>query len=144
MTGSYGSKGTGAAIEPQYQFIMWLVPTIEKLPTSHKFTIGERIETTALDVLDALIEATYTRSTCGICGMQAGGSRSCASCCDSPPISDCWTDAATSMRRRALAETGRLIGGWMKSFRPGPGFAVGGDAPWTPQVKKKRGQEVKT
>jgi hypothetical protein len=36
------------------------VPTIEKFPKSHKFTIGDRIEITALDVLDALMEATYT------------------------------------------------------------------------------------
>jgi hypothetical protein len=55
------SKRTGAAIEAHYQFLAWLVPTIEKLPKSHKFTIGDRIETIALDVLEALIEATYTK-----------------------------------------------------------------------------------
>ena len=55
------SKRTGAAIEAHYQFLAWLVPTIEKFPKSHKFTIGDRIETVALDVLEALIEATYTR-----------------------------------------------------------------------------------
>ena len=55
------SRRTGVAIEAHYQFLAWLVPTIEKLPKSHKFTIGDRIETIALDVLEALIEATYTR-----------------------------------------------------------------------------------
>jgi hypothetical protein len=40
---------------------MWLAPTLEKFPRSHKFTIGDRIETLALDVLEALIEATYRR-----------------------------------------------------------------------------------
>ena len=54
------SKRTGAAIEAHYQFLMWLVPTIEKFPRSHKFTIGDRIGTIAIDVLEALIEATYT------------------------------------------------------------------------------------
>ena len=54
------SKRTGAAIEAHYQFLAWLVPTIEKFPKSRKFTIGDRIETIALDVLEALIEATYT------------------------------------------------------------------------------------
>jgi hypothetical protein len=43
------------------QFLAWLMPTIEQLPKSHKFTIGDRIQTIALDVLEALIEATYTR-----------------------------------------------------------------------------------
>jgi hypothetical protein len=37
------SRRTGAAIESHYQFLAWLVPTIEKLPKSHKFTIGDRI-----------------------------------------------------------------------------------------------------
>jgi 23S rRNA-intervening sequence protein len=55
------SKRTGAAIESHYQFLTWLVPTIEKLPKSHKFTIGDRIQTTSLDVLEALIEATYSK-----------------------------------------------------------------------------------
>jgi Reverse transcriptase (RNA-dependent DNA polymerase) len=58
---SDNSKRTGAAIEAHYRFLAWLVPTIEKFPKSHKFTIGDRIETIALDVLEALIEATYTR-----------------------------------------------------------------------------------
>jgi hypothetical protein len=52
------SKRTGATIEAHYQFLAWLVPTIEKFPKSHKFTIGDRIETIALE---ALIEAIYTK-----------------------------------------------------------------------------------
>jgi hypothetical protein len=55
------SKHTGAAVEPHYQVLAWLLPTVEKFPRSHKFTLGARIETTALNVLEALIEATYTR-----------------------------------------------------------------------------------
>jgi hypothetical protein len=58
------SKRTGAAIEAHYQFLAWLVPTIEKFPKSHKFTIGDRIETIAFDVLEALIQAT-DRTRCG-------------------------------------------------------------------------------
>ena len=55
------SKRTGAAVEAHYQFLLWLLPTVEKFPKSHKFTLGDRIETIALNVLEALIEATYTR-----------------------------------------------------------------------------------
>ena len=39
------SRRTGAAIEAHYQFLAWLVPTIEKFPKSHKLTIDDRIET---------------------------------------------------------------------------------------------------
>ena len=55
------SKRTGAAIEAHYRFLAWLAPVVAKFPKSHKFTLGDRIEAIALDVLEALIEATYTR-----------------------------------------------------------------------------------
>lgn len=45
----------------RHQFVLWLVPTVEKFPRSQKFLLGDRIQTTALDVLEGLIEATNTR-----------------------------------------------------------------------------------
>jgi hypothetical protein len=55
------ARKTGPAVEAHFQFLMWLVPAIEKFPRSQKFLLGDRIQTTALDVLECLIEATYTR-----------------------------------------------------------------------------------
>jgi hypothetical protein len=55
------SKRTGPAVEARSQFQTWLMPTVEKFPRSHKFTIGDRIEIAALDVLEMLIEAAYTK-----------------------------------------------------------------------------------
>ena len=55
------AKRTGAAIEAHYQFLLWLGPTLEKFPKDKKFTLGDRIQNQALDILEALIEATYTR-----------------------------------------------------------------------------------
>ena len=37
------------------------MPTVERFPRSQKFLLGDRIQATALDVLERLIEATYTR-----------------------------------------------------------------------------------
>ena len=37
------------------------MPTVGKFPRSHKFTLGDRIEAVALGVLEALIDATYTK-----------------------------------------------------------------------------------
>ena len=56
------SRHTGPVLEQTYQFILWLIPTIEKFPRSQKFLLGDRIQSTALDVLEGLIEATYTRN----------------------------------------------------------------------------------
>ena len=45
------SKRTGAAIEAHYQFLLWLGPALENFPKGHKFTLGDRIMSHALDVL---------------------------------------------------------------------------------------------
>ncbi len=55
------ARSTGVALEAHYRFVVWLVPTLERFPRSQKFLLGDRIQHTALDVLERLIEATYTR-----------------------------------------------------------------------------------
>ena len=59
------ARTTGAALEAHYRFVLWLVPTVERFPRKQKFLLGERIQATALDVLERLIEATYTRQRRG-------------------------------------------------------------------------------
>jgi hypothetical protein len=55
------SRRTGAAVEAHYQFLAWLLPVLEKFPRPRKFSLGDRIELIALDILEFLIEATYTK-----------------------------------------------------------------------------------
>ena len=56
-----GPQQGGAALEAMHRFMLWLSPTVNKFPRSQKFVLGDRIEGIALDVLERLIEATYTR-----------------------------------------------------------------------------------
>ena len=44
-----------------YRFGLWLVPAVEKFPRRQKFLLVDRLQATALDVLERLVEATYTR-----------------------------------------------------------------------------------
>ena len=55
------ARETGPALEAHYRFLLWLVPAVERFPRRQKFLLGDRIQSTALDVLDSLIEATYTK-----------------------------------------------------------------------------------
>jgi hypothetical protein len=109
------SKRTGAAIEAHYQFLAWLAPTVEKFPRSYKFTIGDRIQATALDALEALIEATYTRDRSQHLRRANLGIEKLRF------LLRLTADLRLLDRRRyehaarALDETGRLIGGWMKA-----------------------------
>ena len=56
-----GARRVGPALESMYRFVLWLVPTVEKFPRRQRFLLGDRLQATALDVLERLVEATYTR-----------------------------------------------------------------------------------
>jgi hypothetical protein len=73
------AKRTGAAIEAHYRFLLWLGPTLEKFPRDKRFTLGDRIQTIALDILEELIEATYTSLAPSIYGGRTWRLRSFAS-----------------------------------------------------------------
>lgn len=50
-----------AAIESTYQLLLWLIPVLEGFPRSQKFQLADRMQSCALDVLDLLIEAAYSK-----------------------------------------------------------------------------------
>ena len=56
----------GPALEAMYVFIRWLVPTVERFPRSQKFLLGDRLQAQALNVLEDLIEATWSRRREGV------------------------------------------------------------------------------
>jgi hypothetical protein len=112
---SDNSKRTGAAIEAHYQFLTWLMPTVEKFPRSHKFTIGDRIETAALDVLDMLIEATYTRDRLQPLRQANLGIEKLRFLLRLAADLKLLDRRRYEHAARALDETGRLIGGWTKA-----------------------------
>jgi hypothetical protein len=107
-------RQTGPALEAMYRFLLWLVPTVEKFPRSQKFLLGDRIQTTALDVLERLVEATYTR---------ARGPMLTAANLGIEKLRILFRLSLDlkllDMRRyehaaRSLDEIGRMIGGWRK------------------------------
>ena len=55
------ARSMGPALEFHYRFLLWLVPAVEQFPRRQKFLLGDRIQNTALDVLERLIEAVYVK-----------------------------------------------------------------------------------
>ena len=49
------------AITKLYDYILWLIPKLEKFPRSQKFLLADRMENLLLDILELLIEAAYSR-----------------------------------------------------------------------------------
>ncbi len=49
------------AVQACHDLLGWLIPQLDKLPRSRRFTLGERLEAGCLEVLEALVEAAYSR-----------------------------------------------------------------------------------
>ena len=108
------ARTTGAALEAHYSFILWLVPAVERVPRNRKFLLGDRIQAAALDVLERLIEATYTRRrTAHLAGANLGLEKLRF-------LFRLAHDLRAIDRRRyefaarSLDETGRRVGAWRK------------------------------
>ena len=112
---SDNAKRTGAAVEAHYQFMLWLAQAIEKFPKTHKFTAGDRIYGIALDVLEALIEATYTRDRQQQLRRANLGIEKLRFLLRLAADLRLLNRQRYEYAARTLDETGRLIGGWMKA-----------------------------
>ncbi len=109
-----GSKHTGVALEKAYQFTLWLIPTVEKFPRKQKFLLGDRIETAALDILEGIVDATYTRNRKPILrkvNLRLEKLRLLSRLCVDLKLIDA---RRYEYAVRNLDELGRLVGGWMK------------------------------
>ena len=121
------SRRTGAALEAHYQFIIWLTPTVAKFPKTHKFTLGDRVENTALDVLESLIEATYTRDRVAHLRRANLGIEKLRILLRLAHDLRLVDIRRYEFAARALDETGRLVGGWIKAQGAARGEAKGND-----------------
>ena len=53
---------TPQAVDSCHQLMLWLVPQLDKFPRNRRFTLGDKIETTMLAILESLIVASYERN----------------------------------------------------------------------------------
>jgi len=53
--------GTPRAVQACHELLAWLIPLLDQFPRSRRFTLGERLETGFLLVLEDLIDAAYHR-----------------------------------------------------------------------------------
>lgn len=55
-------QNTPQIITKVYDFLLYLIPQIEKFPRSQRYLLGERLEMASFDVLEILLEACYSQS----------------------------------------------------------------------------------
>ena len=107
----------GPALEKAYQFVRWLIPTLDKFPRSQRFVLGDRIENTALTVLEGLIEATYSKQVETILravNLALEKLRFLIRLSKDLRYLDL---KRYEFGAREIDEIGRLVGGWLKTAR---------------------------
>jgi hypothetical protein len=119
------ARRTGPALEAHRQFLLWVVPTVERFPRSQKFLLGDRIQATALDVLEALIEATYTRDRRGQLARANLGLEKLRHLFRLAVDLKYLDGRRYEHAARSLDEIGRLIGAWAKAHAAHGGDGAG-------------------
>ena len=108
---------SGPALETHFRFILWLIPALERLPRSQKFLLGDRIQSLALDVLESLIEATYTRQRTSQLARANLGIEKLRFLVRLAQDLRYLDRRRYEHAARCLDETGRKIGAWSKAHR---------------------------
>lgn len=56
------SREPALVVGKAYDLCLWLLPKVEKIPRSYKFSVGDRLVNESLSLLLSLVEAAYSRS----------------------------------------------------------------------------------
>ena len=106
-------------VQDCHELLLWLIPLLDKFPRNRRFTLGERLESRLLEVLELLVEAAYSRNKSNL--LRRANIQLAV-------VRHLWRLAhelkEISARRfehgaRLQDNLGRQIGGWLKSVRQG-------------------------
>ena len=102
-------------ITKMYDLILWSCNHTSKFPRNHRFVLGERIERNLYDLLEALIEAKYSRARTPL--LQRANLRLEILRFQMRLAKDlqCLKIDSYGFATKAIDEIGKLVGGWLKS-----------------------------
>lgn len=106
-----------AAVESCYQFLRWLIPVLDGMPRRQKYQLGDRVQTQALDVQEALVEAAYTRERAALLRQANMGLEKLRIWCRLAKDLQLLSFAQYEHAARQIDELGRQVGGWLKAER---------------------------
>jgi hypothetical protein len=96
-------------------FLTWLLPTTEKFPHKVRFTFANRIDTLALDIVEDLVEARYSRNKrppLMRANLRLEKLRVLLRLCHTLGY---LPHARYEHAMRAINEVGRMLGGWQRA-----------------------------
>ena len=96
------------------EFLKWLLPSLEKFPKKSRFTITNRIENLALDIVELLIEAKYQKEKVHLlkkANLCLEKIRVLFRICHDMKL---FSTKAYNFSAKGINEVGILLGGWLK------------------------------
>lgn len=101
-------------IAKAYELLTWVTKHVDKFPRSHRFTLGSRLQNGLHDLMDALVEARFTRDRIELlnrCSIMIEQLRlALRLICDLKLLSFRSHEFAI----RTLLDIGRQLGGWRR------------------------------
>jgi hypothetical protein len=103
------------AVQDCHNLLTWLIPLLDNFPRNRRFTLGERLESGLLEILECLVEAAYVKNKRDL--LKRANNRLAV-------IRHLWRMAyelqTIPAKRyehgaRLLEELGKQVGGWLKS-----------------------------
>ena len=61
MTDETARDAVPRAVQACHELLVWLIPQLDLFPRARRFTLGARLESGLLRVLESLVEAAYSR-----------------------------------------------------------------------------------
>jgi hypothetical protein len=96
---------------------VWVVERVAKMPREHKFTVGDRLIETCLEVTSGLVEASFVRDKLALL---AAASRALTRARVLARVARrlrLFSDAQAEYFADQSLEVGRMLGGWTRSVR---------------------------
>lgn len=98
-----------------YDLTLWILPKLAKFPRDQRFLLGDRIENMLLDILEDLIDATYTKEKMNIlrrANLKLEKLRFMVRMANDMHYINIGSYEYVS---RGINEVGKMVGGWIKA-----------------------------
>lgn len=111
---------TPTAIVKAYDLLKWMLPHVAKFPREHRFTLGDRVETQGLMILELLVDAAYRREK--VAQLEEANRRleTLRYLLRLGKDLQCLSLKSYEHAMRLMEALGREVGGWLRSQRAQP------------------------
>jgi len=102
------------AVQRAYELALWLLPKVEKFGRGYRFTVGDRIASAVLDLLETLAAAAYDRNKTPLLSAAIANVNGLRYLLRLAKDLRLLSIGNYGFAAESLDELGRMIGGWKK------------------------------